>query len=81
MVFFSCNQPDDHPVAQLAEALRYKAEGRGFDFRWCHWKFSLIYLLLPLLPFTIVTVVAIVTVFTSVTRVSMVIMVSFVPSY
>jgi len=23
-------------VAQLVEALRYKAEGRGFDSRWCH---------------------------------------------
>jgi hypothetical protein len=23
-------------VAQLVEALRYKPEGRGFDFRWCH---------------------------------------------
>jgi hypothetical protein len=22
--------------AQLVEALRYKPEGRGFDFRWCH---------------------------------------------
>jgi hypothetical protein len=28
-------------VAQLVDALRYKPEGRGFDFRWCHWKFSL----------------------------------------
>jgi len=25
----------------LVEALRYKSEGRGFDFRWCHWIFSL----------------------------------------
>jgi len=24
----------------LVEALRYKLEGRGFDFRWCHWNFS-----------------------------------------
>jgi hypothetical protein len=23
-------------VAQLAESLRYKPEGRGFDSRWCH---------------------------------------------
>jgi hypothetical protein len=23
-------------VAQLVEALRYKQEGRGFDFRGCH---------------------------------------------
>ena len=28
-------------VAQLVEALRYKPEGRGFDFRWCLWNFSL----------------------------------------
>jgi hypothetical protein len=28
-------------VAQLVEALRYKPEGCGFDFRWCHWIFSL----------------------------------------
>ena len=30
-----------HAVAQLVEALHYKPEGRGFDFRWCHWNFSL----------------------------------------
>jgi hypothetical protein len=30
-----------HMVAQLAEALRYKLEGRGFYSRWCHWNFSL----------------------------------------
>jgi len=28
-------------VALLVEALRYKPDGRGFDFRWCHWNFSL----------------------------------------
>ena len=28
-------------MAQLVEALRYKPEGRGFDFRWCHWNFLL----------------------------------------
>jgi hypothetical protein len=28
--------------AVVVEALRYKPEGRGFDFRWCHWNFSLI---------------------------------------
>jgi len=28
-------------VAQLVEVLRYKLEGRWFDFRWCHWNFSL----------------------------------------
>ena len=31
-------------VAQLAEALRYKSEGRGFDSRWCHWNFLLTFL-------------------------------------
>jgi len=30
-----------HAVAHLVEALRYKSEVRGFDFRWCHWNFSL----------------------------------------
>jgi hypothetical protein len=30
-----------HAVAQLFKALRYKPEERGFDFRWCHWDFSL----------------------------------------
>jgi len=30
-----------HAVAQLVDALRNKPEGRGFDLRWCHWKFSL----------------------------------------
>ena len=29
-----------HAVAQLIEALRYKLEGRGFDSRRSHWKFS-----------------------------------------
>jgi hypothetical protein len=28
-------------VAQLVEALRYKREGRGIDFRWGYWGFSL----------------------------------------
>jgi hypothetical protein len=28
-------------VGQLVEALRYKPEGCGFDFRSCHWIFSL----------------------------------------
>jgi hypothetical protein len=28
-------------VAQLVEALRYKPEGRGLDFRWYHQNFSL----------------------------------------
>ena len=30
-----------HAAAQLVEAPRYKPEVRGFDSRWCHWKFSL----------------------------------------
>jgi hypothetical protein len=30
-----------HMVAQLVEALLYKPEGCGFDFRWCQWNFSL----------------------------------------
>jgi hypothetical protein len=30
-----------HAVAQLAEALPYKPEGRGIDSRWRHWNFSL----------------------------------------
>jgi hypothetical protein len=25
----------------VVEALRYKPEGRWFDFRWCYWIFSL----------------------------------------
>ena len=30
-----------HAVAQSVEALRHKSEGRGFDYRRCHWNFSL----------------------------------------
>jgi len=30
----------------VVKALRYKPAGRGFDFRWCHWKFS-VTLILP----------------------------------
>ena len=33
--------PHIHDGAQLIEALHYKPEGRGFDSRWCLWKFSL----------------------------------------
>jgi hypothetical protein len=29
-----------YAVEQLVEALRYKPEGRGFDYRWSHWNFS-----------------------------------------
>ena len=28
-------------MAQLVEALSYKPEGRWFDYRQCHWNFSL----------------------------------------
>jgi len=24
----------------VVKALRYKPAGRGFNFRWCHWNFS-----------------------------------------
>ena len=27
-------------VVQMVEALRYKPEGREFNFLWCHWNFS-----------------------------------------
>ena len=27
-------------IEQLVEALRYRSECRGFDSRFCHWKFS-----------------------------------------
>jgi hypothetical protein len=30
-----------YAVVRLVEALRYKPEGRGFDFRWCRWNFVL----------------------------------------
>jgi len=30
-----------YAVAQLVDELRYKPEGRGFDFRLGHWDFSL----------------------------------------
>jgi hypothetical protein len=30
-------------MAQLVEALRYKPDGRGFDYRWYHWNSSLTY--------------------------------------
>ena len=35
------NQGTGYAVTQLVEALRYKPEVRGFDFRWCQWNFSL----------------------------------------
>jgi hypothetical protein len=39
--FLSLRHSQVHPVAQLVEAQHYKPEGRGFDYRWCHWKFLL----------------------------------------
>jgi hypothetical protein len=36
-----------HAMALLVEALRYKSEGRGFDYRWCHWIFPLTYSFRP----------------------------------
>jgi len=38
---FSVLYKQQYAVALLAEALRYKSEGRGFDSRWCRWNFSL----------------------------------------
>jgi len=32
-----------HAVAQLVEVLCFMLEGHWFDFRWCHWNFSLTY--------------------------------------
>jgi hypothetical protein len=39
--FLDCYTLEGYAVAQLDEALRYMAEGRGFDSRWFHWNFSL----------------------------------------
>jgi hypothetical protein len=36
------NSSQEHALAQLVEALRYKPEGRRFNSRWCYWNFSLI---------------------------------------
>jgi hypothetical protein len=33
-----------HALAQLFVAMLYKLEGRVFDSRWCHWKFSCTYI-------------------------------------
>jgi hypothetical protein len=35
-----CNS-QEHAMAHMVKALRYKPEGRGFDSRLCYWKFSL----------------------------------------
>jgi hypothetical protein len=37
MMVFSLNM--GHVVVHLIEALRYKREGRRFDFHWGHWIF------------------------------------------
>jgi len=29
-----------HAVVLLAEEMRYKPEGRGFDYRLCHWNLT-----------------------------------------
>jgi len=31
--------PKSYALAQFVKALRYNPEGRGFDFKWCHWNF------------------------------------------
>jgi hypothetical protein len=36
----------------VVEALRYKPEGRGIDFRWCHWNLSLTIFLAALRPWS-----------------------------
>jgi hypothetical protein len=41
-LFISLLKTLGYAVAQLVEALLYKAEGRGFDSRCGHWDFSLI---------------------------------------
>ena len=45
-VTFIChniNLNAEHLPKQFVESLRYKPEGSGFDYRFCHWNFSLIY--------------------------------------
>jgi hypothetical protein len=39
-VYRPSNRRTGHAVVQFVEALRYKPEVCGFDFRWCHWNFS-----------------------------------------
>jgi hypothetical protein len=43
------NEPR-HAVAQLVEERRYKPEGRGLGYRWCHWNFLLTVLPTALWP-------------------------------
>jgi hypothetical protein len=35
MCFCTVHSNMEHAMAQLVEALSYKPEGHGFDFRWC----------------------------------------------
>ena len=46
---FRTNVPTKPCPYSTIEALRYNAEGRGFDSRWCHWIFS-IDIILPATP-------------------------------
>jgi len=39
--YWNCGLGFGHVVEQLVEALHYKPQGREFDSRWYHWKFSL----------------------------------------
>ena len=41
IIIICCTVHVGHAVAHLVEALRYKPEGRGFDFPKWHWKFLL----------------------------------------
>ena len=41
--FKNTTEEAEHAMAQLVEALRYKAKGHGFDFRWGHCDFSFTY--------------------------------------
>jgi hypothetical protein len=38
--FFVAISTPGHAVALLVETLRYTPKDRGFDFRGCHWDFS-----------------------------------------
>jgi len=39
--FGKCSSDAGYAVVRLVEALRYKLAGCGFNYRWCHWNFSL----------------------------------------
>ena len=40
VTYVACRLKVGHAVVQLVEALRYKPERRGFDYRWSYWDFS-----------------------------------------